>query len=152
MDLFTRFEGRIGRGRFFLGMLALLIPALVLGILTAPLQFVGSNGAWTGVVLSLVFLCPALALIAKRLHDRGRPALPWAAIYVVPGVVLNVMQATGIGFSHIRFGDLMLVEPNGLGFLVTGLAFVVALVAFIDLCLLRGERDANRWGPAAVAR
>jgi uncharacterized membrane protein YhaH (DUF805 family) len=152
MDLFTRFEGRIGRGRFLLGVLALLVPALVLGILTTPLQFVGSGGAWTGVILSLIFLYPALALIVKRLHDRGRPALPWAAIYVVPGVAFNLMQATGIGFTHIRFGDLMLVEPNGLGLIATSLAFIAAVVGFIDLCLLRGERDANQWGPAAVAR
>lgn len=151
MTLFTRFAGRIGRKRFLVGMLALVAVGVVVGVLTTPLQLLAPGGAWTGLVLSLLFLYPALALMVKRLHDRGRPALPFAAIYVLPGLVWNAMQAAGIGFTHVSIGDLRVVEPTGLGLAVTGVTILVALIAFVDLVLLRGEADTNAWGPAPGA-
>lgn len=148
MDLFTSFQGRIGRRRFLFGMALLVAIGVVIGLLTAPLAIVGPAAPWTGLILSLVFLYPALALMAKRLHDRGRPALPSAAIYVGPGLALNLMQAAGIGFEHRRIGDFVLTEPTGLGLAATAVAGLVAIAALVDLCLLPGRAEANAWGPA----
>jgi uncharacterized membrane protein YhaH (DUF805 family) len=148
MTLYTTFEGRIGRARFVLGLLGLVLIGLLAGLVASFAGIAGFGGTWTNLVLSLLFLYPALALIVKRLHDRGRPALPFAAIYVAPGLLLNLMQALEIGFTPVRFGDLVTMQPSSLGLAATGLAFLTALVAFVDLCLMRGERVDNAFGPA----
>lgn len=148
MDLYTTFHGRIGRARFTLGLLGLIMIGLLVGFAAAFAGIAGFGGAWTSLALSLAFLYPALALIVKRLHDRGRPALPFAAIYVAPGLLLNLMQALEIGFTPVRFGDLVAMQPSALGLAATALAFATALVAFVDLCLRRGTPADNVFGPA----
>ena len=148
MDLYTTFDGRIGRVRFVLGLLGLILVGLLAGFAAAFAGIAGFGGAWTSLVLSLLFLYPALALIVKRLHDRGRPALPFAAIYVAPGLLLNLMQTLEIGFTPVRFGDLVAMQPTTFGLAATALALGTALVAFVDLCLMRGARADNDFGPA----
>lgn len=71
--------------------------------------------------------------------------------FELPGLVSNAMQAAGIGSRQTSFGDLRVVEPTGLGLAVTGVTILVALVAFVDLVLLRGEAETNAWGPAPGA-
>jgi len=98
--LFTSFDGRIGRQQWWLGIIALLvvewIVLIVLGMLfgtsmvttmdpnnpEAAAQAVGAMSL-PMIIVGLVFLWPALALYAKRWHDRGKSGW-WTLIGFIP--------------------------------------------------------------------
>jgi uncharacterized membrane protein YhaH (DUF805 family) len=99
--LLTSFEGRINRKPFWFSVLALIIlewiVMLVLGAVfgTSMMTGVDSNmppgdaaamatkGMIPIIVVSLLFLYPALAIYAKRWHDRGKSGW-WSLIMFVP--------------------------------------------------------------------
>ena len=99
--LFTSFEGRISRQPFWLSILALLIVEwvvmIVLGMVFGISMMGGmdpgmdpeaaASAAMTGmiplIIVSLLFLYPALAIYTKRWHDRGKSGW-WTLIILVP--------------------------------------------------------------------
>ena len=99
--LFTSFEGRINRKPFWLSVLALVIVEwilmLVLGVAlgTSMMGSIDPNmapeeaaamatkGMIPILIVGLVFLYPALAIYAKRWHDRGKSGW-WTLIILVP--------------------------------------------------------------------
>ena len=99
--LFTSFEGRISRQPFWLSLLALIIiewiVMIVLGMVFGISMMGGmdpsmdpeavASAAMTGMIpifiISLLFLYPALAIYAKRWHDRGKSAW-WILIGLIP--------------------------------------------------------------------
>lgn len=140
MSLFTSFEGSIGRGQFWLGMIILVVIAMAIAFVTGPLLVASPTaGAIFGLVLSLVLLYPVCAIITKRLHDRGKPMTPWLWIFVVPGLVMNTMQALGIGFTPIDMGGTVVMQPSGLGLVVSLIVLVVGIWGLIELGILKGR-------------
>jgi uncharacterized membrane protein YhaH (DUF805 family) len=133
MDLFLSTQGRIGRGAFWGGMIGLIVVGMVAALVTGAQGFVG-------VIISLVLLYPVVALVLKRLRDRGRanPGI-WAAIYLVPGQLVNLMQATGIGFSPMQVEGVTMMQPDFLGMIVTFAALIAFLCALVDLGFLAGR-------------
>jgi len=95
--LLTSFEGRISRQPFWLGVLALFIAQwvimIILGMVFGYSMMGGmdpeaaASGAMSGmtpiVIISLLFLYPALAVYTKRWHDRGKSGW-WTLILLVP--------------------------------------------------------------------
>jgi uncharacterized membrane protein YhaH (DUF805 family) len=99
--LLTSFEGRISRQPFWLSILALLIVEwIVMIVLSMALgtSMMGnidpnmppeeaaammSKGMIPIIIVSLLFLYPALAIYAKRWHDRGKSGW-WTLIILVP--------------------------------------------------------------------
>jgi uncharacterized membrane protein YhaH (DUF805 family) len=99
--LFTSFEGRISRQPFWLSLLALVIVQwilmLILGVALgtsmmggmdpnmAPEQAaaMATKAMAPVIIVSLLFLYPALAVYAKRWHDRGKSGW-WTLIILVP--------------------------------------------------------------------
>ncbi len=96
-NLFTSFNGRIGRQQWWIGLIALVVAqwivmmviGLVFGSMTAE---PAANGAVpempvTALILSILVAIPfvwaGLALSAKRWHDRGKSAW-WILINIVP--------------------------------------------------------------------
>jgi len=79
--LFTSFEGRINRGKFWAGVVVILVVEVILILLATALN---STALWllTGVVY-LASIWATLALQAKRWHDRGKTAW-WILIGFVP--------------------------------------------------------------------
>lgn len=138
------FEGRIGRGTYWLATLALIV---AVGVLTfAP--FLLSNEAAAVLLLALSqfiwlsSLWPILAVGAKRLHDRNKSGwwllvfwlLPFALVVVGSGIVLYDDPRTG------RSGDFS-----------TGLILVLAslppaLWGIVELGVLPGTRGPNPYG------
>ncbi|WP_127144539.1 DUF805 domain-containing protein [Pelagibacterium montanilacus] len=139
MELFTSFHGRIGRRTFWLGMIGLVVLGIVLGLVIAPLGLVIGAGL-ASLLLSLLLLYPASAIITKRLADRGKPQTPWLWIFVVPGLVLNAMQALGIGFEEMEMAGEHVIQPVGIGMVMSGIVAIVALWALIELGLLKGRK------------
>lgn len=148
MELFTTFDGRINRQKLWLGSIALIVVGIVLGIILSLIS--GGNAtfmALAGLILYLVLLYPGLALTIKRLHDRDKPAMPWVAIFFAPGLLLQVMQVTGIGFSPFNTPEGVMMMPDMLGGVVGLVALVVGIWALVELGFLKGTPGSNQFGP-----
>ncbi len=103
MELFLSLEGRIGRGKFWLGLLALVIANFAL---TTVLALVGlmsvdpatgmpmGAGYWIGfLVLLAIMIWPSICVYGKRFHDRDKSAW-WMLISFVPiiGVIWLIVE------------------------------------------------------------
>ena len=170
MKLLTSFEGRIRRRDFWLGLLALIVLNAALAFLVVPplmLALGATVGYWLSVLLVYgVSLFVYAALATKRLHDRGKPAVPWVPIFLGVPLVVTVAQLLGIGFELLAVpagetggalnarpipdsgGMVEIARPEGvLGLLLTGAAIVVSLWALVELGFRRGTDGPNRYGP-----
>jgi uncharacterized membrane protein YhaH (DUF805 family) len=144
-DLFTSFDGRISRKPFIVGMIVLSVSALFGMALTFVLGFSGMPFVLTIALLILIpvaTIFPSIALVAKRLHDRNRPA-SWAAYFFVP--------------VYLDFGiDALRIVADSTPLSVIGsVAGLVSLGATIWLCIeggiLPGTTGLNRYGPDPLA-
>ncbi len=82
--LFTSFEGRINRSKFWAGVGVLIAVSILANIVDGILGTMSASGV--GVVSSIVGLIaiyPAVALYAKRWHDRDKSGW-WTLIVLVP--------------------------------------------------------------------
>ncbi len=109
MSVFTTFQGRIGRQTFWLSLLAMLVIQMILfGLIWMlfgpkidpnmapddPAAVQAMLGLMVPMgIIGLVFLWPALAINAKRWHDRGKSAW-WILIQLVPvvGPIWNLIE------------------------------------------------------------
>jgi uncharacterized membrane protein YhaH (DUF805 family) len=112
--LLTSFEGRISRQPFWLSILALIIVQWIVMIILSMVLGISMMGgmdpnmnpeaaasaAMTGmmplIVISLIFVYPALAIYAKRWHDRGKSGW-WTLIGLVP-VIGGIWLLVELGF------------------------------------------------------
>jgi uncharacterized membrane protein YhaH (DUF805 family) len=156
-----RFDGRINRARFWIGvfyMLCAMAPLILLGALLSSLS--GGDGSFD-LNLDDVFMIvdPAtyrlappnrlplavfklggtalllwvyLALSVKRLHDRDRSAWWMMPFFVLPGLYSQFED---------RLPDSYWILPLALA------ACVISLWGFIEMGFLRGTPRANRFGP-----
>jgi uncharacterized membrane protein YhaH (DUF805 family) len=97
MSLFTSFEGRINRAKWWLGLVILIIVQWIVWYVVASALGVGSltsgdpaqieqamSDAWLPIgIVALLLLYPSLALYTKRWHDRGKSGW-WTLIGLVP--------------------------------------------------------------------
>jgi len=141
--LYTSFEGRINRKRYWMGLIVLIIIMLV--VLFAVNLVVGGSmlapdprTRLVTFVLQLLFLYPSAALMVKRLHDRNRPSY-WAAFLLVPVVIKALTDLMGLS------GDPL--NQNALDYLLGIIIFVVSVWFFIELGCLRGTVGSNQYGP-----
>ncbi|PSJ57847.1 DUF805 domain-containing protein [Pseudaminobacter soli (ex Li et al. 2025)] len=100
--LLTGWDGRINRAKFWAGIAALIVIAIVANLLDVVLGLhLGDHDVGViGIVVSLVSIYFALALYAKRWHDRDKSGW-WSLIGLVPliGAVwilveLGILQGT----------------------------------------------------------
>jgi uncharacterized membrane protein YhaH (DUF805 family) len=124
MALFTCFEGRINRQKWWLGTIVLIIIQWIafvsIGVMMGPGWIAGMDPtdpvvtaqAMTRMsmpmfIVGLVFLWPSLALYAKRWHDRGKSGW-WTLIILIP-VIGGIWALIELGFLRGTEG------PNGYG-------------------------------------
>ncbi len=158
MDLFTSFNGRISRKGFWLGFLAMVAVAVVAGVVMlqiSPVAAVGmSSVASDGIMVMLVQLAVAAAItyfwsavLVKRLHDRGKSAMPWAIVFIAPGVLMQAMSIFKIGYSAEELAGTQIMVPGIGATVVTLLTVAVGLWAIIELGFLKGTPGDNAYGP-----
>ena len=156
MDLFFSFDGRIARGRWWLGVIGLFIVLLVLNIIIMTLFGTGFFGGLLTFLLSLAALYPAIALATKRLADRGKPAMPRVAFFFGPGLLLSLMATFNIGYRPMDMSQMEGMPPGQAGEIMVpgmlaGIIGFISLIAFvwalIELGILKGDKDANAYGP-----
>jgi len=129
MSLFTSFEGRINRQKWWLGLIILMIIQWIFYIVVA---MIFDGGMMVSVdpenpesvrqamgalmiplfILILVFLWPTLAIYAKRWHDRGKSGW-WTLIILIP--------------------------------------FIGPIWGLVELGFLRGTEGPNQYGPDPLA-
>ncbi len=127
--LYTSFEGRLNRKRFWLGILLLAAISIVIASQVKLVNF----------VLQLVLLYPSAALMVKRLHDRNRPGY-FAVFWLAPGLLYNLADVAGFSSSGPA-------KMNVLEIVLLFVTIAVGIAFFIELGCRRGTVGANRYGP-----
>ena len=138
------FEGRIGRGTYWLAILALIVAMLVLTI--APFLLDSEEAAvmvaLTSQFIWLLSLWPILAVGSKRLHDRNKNGWWLLAFWLLPVALL-----VG-GFSIVFFDD---PRTGQSGDFSTGSTLIFAslppaLWGIVELGILPGTKGPNLYG------
>lgn len=145
--LLTTTEGRIARKQWWLGVLAMIIISLVLSIVLGILSFGNASFmAWAAVLINLLLIWPSYCIGIKRRHDRGNDGTD-LKVLIGASVILNLVQASGLGVTMVENGGVMLPMPSiWLG--VLNVAFALfAIYMLVQLGFLRGTAGANRYGP-----
>jgi uncharacterized membrane protein YhaH (DUF805 family) len=93
MELFLSMDGRIGRGKFWLGVLGIIVAYLVLssilfisGLMSVDPETGMPRGAgyWiASFIVAAATIWPSLCIYGKRFHDRDKSAW-WILIGFVP--------------------------------------------------------------------
>lgn len=135
--LFLRLDGRIGRKAFWIGF-----SLVALALLGSDLMTRGSGAA---SLITLALLYPLIAVVVKRLHDRGRSGW-WAGVAAAPLVVSIV---AGLLARLAFLGHEAIVRAATVS-LWTGVAAVAVLVV-IELGLRRGDPGYSVHGPPPLA-
>ncbi len=101
-QLFLSFNGRINRQPFWIGILILIGISIVLQIVIYTI--LGPEaGAIASGILGLLFIYPALAVYAKRCHDRDKSAW-WLLLLLVP-LVGAIWLIVDLGILEGTRGD-----------------------------------------------
>jgi uncharacterized membrane protein YhaH (DUF805 family) len=91
-ELFFSMKGRIGRGKFWLGVLGIIIGSMVIGVVLGMLGLFNidpatgepGSGFWLGyTILMALLIWPSICIYAKRFHDRDKSGW-WMLIGLVP--------------------------------------------------------------------
>lgn len=81
--LFTSFEGRINRAPFWAGVIVLIVANIALAIVGNILGAIWGPLSLLATIASLVLIYPAVALYAKRWHDRSKSGW-WSLVALIP--------------------------------------------------------------------
>jgi|SRR6476660_1312504 uncharacterized membrane protein YhaH (DUF805 family) len=133
VGLFTKFDGRISRKPFWIGML--ILAAFEVAIQLASDSF---DSERMGVVLDLIVTYPEFAVLVKRAHDRNIST--WVVgTFIALSVAVDLFALAGYGLNRVTQPILfyLVIVPLGL----------FALVLLVDLGFRRGTEGDNRYGP-----
>lgn len=169
MSLFTSFDGRINRAKWWLGFVILLIFSVVvyfiLGMFMGGTMMSGLDPSTMGpgamaslyrsfaiiqAIMLLIIAYPATALMKKRINDRDRPG--WL-IYVfwAPTVISLVLSLMGLGYTMTDVGGVSMPTPSGLTWIVNLAGLAIGIWALVELGILKGTEGANQHGPDPLA-
>ena len=146
--LYTSFEGRINRRPFWIASLILFVIAIVISFaVLMPISAANATmGALAGLILSLAFLYPGVALGVKRLHDRGKSGL-LMVVFIAPGLISQLCDLLGITGSYQTIAGHSVHMPNTLGWILNIVTLGVAIWALVTLGFLKGTSGDNSYGP-----
>ncbi len=142
VHLFLGFDGRISRGPFWVGLLAVFAveaaAMLALGVPFFPKELNPLPVRLKDFAIELILLYPMAAIMVKRLHDRSYPGIH-AAWFI--GLLLVILFTDLAGVTSDPLNITWLDHVLGLATIVIGLAFL------IDLGFRRGTDGDNQFGP-----
>jgi len=136
------FKGRIGRGRYWL-LSALYLLALILGcVALAGVGIMvnagpGDISTLVAVPIGIIFMVVVSVAIAsagvRRLHDRGKSGF-WLILY----------YGAPLWLSNHAYFDLV-------GYVSLAIALGIVVWTIVDLGVLPGDPEGNRFGPSRIA-
>lgn len=169
MSLFTSFDGRINRAKWWLGAIVLVVISVILNFIL--MMFLGGSMfggmdaanvsaetinsmyrkiAIAQIVAVAIIAYPATALMKKRINDRDRPA--WLVyVFWAPTVVSLLLSLTGLGYTVMDAGGVSMPGPSGLSWVVNLAGLAIGIWALIELGILKGTEGSNQHGPDPLA-
>jgi uncharacterized membrane protein YhaH (DUF805 family) len=143
--LFTSFDGRINRAKYWAGVVILAIVSIVLGFIIGAVFGPSTLGVILVTLVTIALFYPGYAVAAKRFQDRDKPGQ--TALYgLVPVLIASLLQAFGLTGAPNH--------PNALGWICNLVSMGVGLWFLIELGILKGTPGPNRFGgdPLAAVR
>jgi len=162
MSMFTGFEGRINRAKWWLGAIILAVIGVILSWIIAKIlgaslvpteitadtvsSYVRKLGI-TQLIVFIIIVYPALSLMMKRLNDRDRPQW-YAYVFLAPSVLGILGGLLGITMTMSDMGGgVMMPGPSSLGWIINLLSLAIGIWALIELGILKGTTGPNQHGP-----
>lgn len=141
-ELLFSLDGRIGRARFWLGLV--ILTAVSVAATYAILAIVGISQAAVAFSAAVAFALayPSYAVMAKRFQDRDKPG-SLALIGLVSAYGMNLLYTFGV-FDLEKRSPL----AQGLDLIIAG----IFLWYLVELGLLKGTQGPNRYGPDPSGR
>ncbi len=143
-DMFV-FSGRSRRTE----VLAFGILGMFANLVTIKLVDGGNAFLAIWAVWSLLWTFPWIALLVRRLHDQGRPAI-WA--WVLAAAFALLMAATPFlpqsadSSYHVTI-FAWVFHPVGPFAIIHGVATAIIALTLFAFCLAEGDPGTNRYGP-----
>ena len=136
---YADFSGRAPRAEYWWYTLAIVVAAIVIGLVEGMLGLSGAVGTYgpISLIFMLALLVPGLAVTARRLHDTNRSGW-WMLIAVVPYALMAILAVMAAGAGSMA------------GLAGAGLVGILALIGAIVLLVfmvLPGTRGTNNYGP-----
>lgn len=150
IELMTSFDGRIRRGQYWMGLIILVIAAIIVMAIVGALFGESFFGRLLILLITLGMVYPWAALGAKRLADRGQPPLPKLAIFLVPGLLLTIIDTFRIGYRPMQGlpgAEGMMMMPGMISIVLGVISLGVGIWALIELGILKGDPEPNAYGP-----
>ena len=140
--LFTSFDGRINRAKWWAGMIILGIVSLIATFIITAIFGPTTLALILLALVTLALFYPSYAVSAKRFQDRDKPGV--TALYgLVPSLIANLLQAFGLTGTP--------QEMNALGWIAFLVIVGVVLWFLIELGILKGTPGPNRFGGDPLA-
>lgn len=152
-------SGRISRSQYWLRF---MLPYFAISfVLQIAAEAVGEKSAAHSVIsglltlFSLVAFWPSIAILVKRIHDRGKSGWTCLLLYI-PVVLFSILLVAWLAgaIAAVATGATFAIPPLGaLGIIVIVLGIMsvaVSLWFFIEFGCMRGTIGANRYGPDPV--
>lgn len=130
LHLLFSFQGRIGRGKFWLGIW--LVISFCVAALLLVLRIEKPDTPSPALLLPLVVNFMLAALMVKRFHDRGKSGW-WSIVAAIPPILFG---ATGGQPDRFIQGA------------IAALAVGVGFWLLFELGVSRGQQSSNRFGAA----
>lgn len=160
LSIFTGFEGRINRAKWWIGVIILAVIAIIINlILNAVLGASTVDPTQPDAISSMVrkmsiaqlitfaiIIYPGLALAIKRLNDRDRPRW-FAYVFYAPTVLAILAGLAGLTMTM----DGGMPSNTTIGWILSILSLVVGIWALIELGILKGTEGPNQHGPDPLA-
>jgi len=148
-NLLFSFQGRIGRGTFWLTILPVVVAVQIAAY--APLLMVGTESdempaSFLIAVMAMqaiwvAGLWPMLAVGSKRLHDRDKAGWWLLVFWILPFFLF--FGGFGYGFTS-RGADVSAALSIASMMMLAGL--LIALWGIVELGILPGTKGPNRFG------
>jgi uncharacterized membrane protein YhaH (DUF805 family) len=166
---YMSFDGRISRKTWWLASIALAVVVVIIEFIIQAILGGTTNiaaavtssdpaaasaaiadgikkAAWVGLIVTIVFGYPILALGIKRRHDRDNSGLDVKIIYGV-AVLVNLLQALGLGMSTMDVNGVAIPTPSLPFTVISFLLGIAGIYLLVVLGFLRGTTGANQYGP-----
>ena len=136
------FKGRAGRGAYWATNVVVNVfslgLALALRSLSGYIEGQQMTFSLVSLAVTLLLMWPGLAVLVRRGHDRGRPAVWSICLFILVTGAFFFVRAAG------REGSL----PGGaIGYGVAVVGVMLLLYQVIDYAFWPGQPLANRYGP-----
>jgi len=168
VSMFTGFEGRINRAKWWIGAIILAVIAVILSWILAAIlgtSLIPTNGttmtadyvssyvrrlAIVQLIVFVILVYPWLSLMIKRLNDRDRPFW-YAYVFLAPSVLNIIFGLLGLTMTTMEVGGVSMPNQSPLGWILNILLLVIGIWALIELGILKGTTGPNQHGPDPLA-